>query len=101
VFDLITGQGGARHRAESFIHLDPSCTVEPLPASPVDLPRFLIRQPGNDGLQLLLTVTCGSTARLVAGYTFPEFGLRQANQTLVIERQGVLPLEMHYKIERL
>lgn len=100
VFDRITGTGGASHRAESYVHLDPSCTVEPLPGAPGNPPRFIIRQQGNESLQLLLTVTCGSTASLVAGYTFPEFGLRQANQTLIIEQQGVLPLEMHYRLER-
>jgi hypothetical protein len=101
VFDRITGTGRGSHRAESFIHLDPGWTVEPLPGPPVDRPRFMLRQHGGGSLQLLLTVTCGGTARLLAGYTFPEFGLRQANQILVIEGQGVLPLEMHYTIQRL
>ena len=76
-------------------------TLEDAPIRFGGLPQFMIRRPGNTGLQLLLTVTCGSAARLEAGYTFPEFGLRQANQTLVIEQQGVLPLEMNYTIERL
>ena len=61
----------------------------------------MIRHRDNRSMQFLLTVTCGSPARLVDGYTFPQFGVRQASQTLVIERQGTLPIEMHYKIERL
>jgi len=101
VFDLISGTGSASHRAASYVHFGHDCTVEPLANGPGEPCRFILRQLGNDKLVMRLSVTCGSTARLAAGYTFPQFGVRRASQTLVIERQGVLPLEMHYKIERL
>jgi hypothetical protein len=52
-------------------------------------------------LALRLTVTCGSAARLAGGYHFPEFGVCQENNVICIERTGALPIEMHYRIERL
>jgi hypothetical protein len=60
---------------------------------------FHLRHPGS-GLLLRLIVTCGSLARLDSGYHFPEFGLRRDNKIISIEREGLLPLEMHYRIER-
>jgi uncharacterized heparinase superfamily protein len=93
--DLISGNTGSRHQALSCIHLDP---------------RFSVRQEGQGvfvlthaepGLALRLTVTCGSAARIKSGYHFPEFGLCQENTVICVEQSGVLPIEMHYRIERL
>ena len=53
------------------------------------------------GLALRLTVTCGSAATVRSGYHFPGFGLCQENNVICVERTGVLPIEMHYRIERL
>lgn len=95
VFDLISGGGDACHRAETFVHLNSTFEVEqPAPG------RFLLRSRAT-GLALALTVTCGSPARVEQGYYFPEFGLRENNYNIVIERQGPLPLEISYRIERL
>ena len=54
------------------------------------------------GLALRLTVTCGSAATAGrSGYHFPEFGVCRENNVICIERTGALPIEMHYRIERL
>lgn len=94
VFDLITGRGKASHRTETFIHLNSAFQVEQTGPG-----CFALRSRAT-GLELVLTVTCGSPARVEQGYYFPEFGLREQNNKIVIERQGPLPLEMSYRIER-
>jgi uncharacterized heparinase superfamily protein len=94
VFDLIRGGGGAVHRVVSRIHLDPD--VE---AWPEGDRAWGLRIPSN-GAVLRLSVTGGSLTRLESGYHFSEFGLRRDNKIIVIEREGKLPLEMSYRIER-
>ena len=94
VFDLISGNPGGHHQALSCIHLDPSFEVRQEKWG-----IFVLLQ-ADTGLALRLTVTCGSAARLVSGYHFPEFGVCRENTVICIERAGVLPLEMHYRIER-
>jgi len=100
VFDLITGSGTRDHRAESRVHLGPDWVVDPLSPCTDESARFSLRWRDSAETRFVLAVTRGSTVRLEPSYTFPEFGLRQANQALVIERRGALPLEMHYRIER-
>jgi len=95
VFDLISGAGKASHRAETFVHLNSAFEVQQEGPG-----RFVLRSRAS-GLTLRLTVTCGSPARVEQGYYFPEFGLRENNYKVVIERQGPLPLGMSYRIERL
>ncbi len=95
IHDLITGNPGGDHQALSCIHLDPSFVVQEETRG-----LFMLLQ-ADSGMALRLTVTCGSAARRAGGYHFPEFGLRQENSVICIERTGPLPLEMHYRIERL
>jgi uncharacterized heparinase superfamily protein len=94
VFDLIAATNGRHNRALNYVHLGWDMEVwQEGPAT------FHLRHPGL-GLLLRLIVTCGSTARLESGYHFPEFGLRRDNKIIAIQREGKLPLEMHYRIER-
>ena len=95
IHDLISGNAGSRHQALSCIHLDPQLSVR-MEKQGV----FLLLQ-AESGLALRLTVTCGSAARLESGYHAPEFGLYQENNVICVERTGALPIEMHYRIERL
>ncbi|MEO8225475.1 MAG: alginate lyase family protein [Gammaproteobacteria bacterium] len=94
VFDLITGSGGHHHRAVSYVHL-----AGDMDAVQEDPATFRLAHRVS-GLSLRLRVTGGSLARLTSGYHFPEFGLRRDNKIISIEREGNLPLEMHYRIER-
>jgi uncharacterized heparinase superfamily protein len=95
VHDLITGNPAGRHQALSCIHLDPQFSIRPEKQG-----VFVLKHAAAD-LALRLTVTCGSAATLKSGYHFPEFGCVQENNVICVERSGVLPLEMHYRIERL
>ena len=94
VHDLISGNPGSRHQALSCIHLDPQFSVRQEKQG-----VFVLLQ-AKAGLALRLTVTCGSAAIVKSGYHFPEFGLCQENNVICVERTGVLPIEMHYRIER-
>jgi uncharacterized heparinase superfamily protein len=95
IHDLISGNPGSRHQALSCIHLDPGFSIRPEKQG-----VFVLLQ-AKSGLALRLTVTCGSAAIVKSGYHFPEFGLCQENNVICVERTGVLPIEMHYRIERL
>jgi uncharacterized heparinase superfamily protein len=95
VHDLITGNPAGPHQALSCIHLDPGFSVRP------EKQGVFVLLKAQSGLALRLTVTCGSAATLKSGYHFPEFGLCQENNVICVERSGVLPIEMHYRIERL
>jgi uncharacterized heparinase superfamily protein len=95
IHDLITGNNASRHKALSCIHLDPLFSVRQEKQG-----VFVLLQ-AEAGLALRLTVTCGSAAIVKSGYHFPEFGLCQENNVICVERSGVLPIEMHYRIERL
>lgn len=95
IHDLITGNPAGKHQALSCIHLDPSFVVRQEAGG-----SFMLLQ-ADRGMALRLTVTCGSAARLGRGYHFPEFGLCQENNVICVERTGALPIEMHYRIERL
>ncbi|MBL8200272.1 MAG: alginate lyase family protein [Chromatiales bacterium] len=95
VFDLISGAGGGTHRALGYLHLGPDLEVTAEGPG-----TFLLRHPAA-GLLLRVSVTGGSQTRLESGYHFPEFGLRRDNKIIIIEREDKLPLEMHYRIERL
>ncbi|MEZ5563460.1 MAG: alginate lyase family protein [Gammaproteobacteria bacterium] len=95
IHDLITGNAGEKHQALSCIHLDPSFMVQ------VETWGTFMLLHAEGGLALRLTVTCGSATRLAGGYHFPEFGLCRENSVICVERTGVLPIEMHYRIERL
>jgi len=94
VRDLISGNAGGRHQALSCIHLDPQFSVRQEKQG-----VFVLLQ-ADTGLSLRLTVTCGSAAIVKSGYHFPEFGLCQENNVICVERTGVLPIEIHYRIER-
>ena len=94
VTDLVSGTGSRFHRVTGYVHFDPALEVEAGPDG-----AFMVRNPAT-GLMLRLSVTGDSLARLESGYHFPEFGLRRANKIMIIEREGKLPLEMHYRIER-
>jgi uncharacterized heparinase superfamily protein len=95
IHDLITGNNASRHKALSCIHLDPSFSVRP------EEQGVFVLSNAEAGLALRLTVTCGSAAIVKSGYHFPEFGLCQENSVICVERSGVLPIEMHYRIERI
>ena len=95
IHDLITGNNASRHKALSCIHLDPSFSVRP------ERPGVFVLLNAEAGLTLRLTVTCGSAPGIKSGYHFPEFGLCQENSVICVEQGGVLPIEMHYRIERL
>jgi uncharacterized heparinase superfamily protein len=95
IHDLITGNTGARHEALSCIHLDPQFSVR------LEKQGIFVLTHAEAGLALRLSVTCGSAARIKSGYYFPEFGLSRENNVICIERTGVLPIETHYRIERL
>jgi uncharacterized heparinase superfamily protein len=95
VHDLITGNPAGKHQALSCIHLDPQFSVRPEKQG-----VFVLKHAEAD-LALRLTVTCGSATTVKSGYHFPEFGCVQENNVICVERSGVLPLEMHYRIERL
>jgi hypothetical protein len=95
VHDLITGNAAGKHQALSCIHLDPSFVVQAEARG-----SFMLLQ-ADRGMALRLTVTCGSAATVKSGYHFPEFGLCRENSVICVERTGALPIEMHYRIERL
>jgi hypothetical protein len=94
VFDLIAGVGDGLHRVLNRIHIDSDLDVQQESAT-----TFTLKNP-QSGLQLRLSVTCDGPVRLQSGYYFPEFGLCRDNKIIVIEGQGQLPFEMHYRIER-
>jgi uncharacterized heparinase superfamily protein len=86
--DVIEGQG--QHLAESFIHLHPEVDIIALENSGVvcmlNGQSFEIRV--NDDLAFRLVDTVYSA----------EFGLKQANKTLVLNKQGFCPLVIAYQI---
>jgi uncharacterized heparinase superfamily protein len=96
--DTIAGSGKARHRVVSSVHLGFDISVRPEATSGVQ--AFLLRH-NISGLQLRLSVICGSPARVEDGYHFPEFGLCRDNKVIVIEREGPFPLQMQYRIEKI
>ena len=88
IADTIEGQG--EHLAESFIHLHPAVDIVSKESSGVvcmlNGKRFEIHV--NDDVAFTLIDTVYSA----------EFGLKQANKTLVLSKQGVCPLLIAYQI---
>jgi uncharacterized heparinase superfamily protein len=86
--DMIEGQG--QHLAESFIHFHPAVEIIAIENSGVvcilNGKRFEIRV--NNDVPFTLVDTVYSA----------EFGLKQANKTLVLNKQGLCPLVIAYQI---
>jgi uncharacterized heparinase superfamily protein len=86
--DVIEGKG--QHLVESFIHLHPAVDIIAIENAGVvcmlNGKQFEIRVHDDVAFTLLDTL-----------YS-PEFGLKQANKTLVLSKQGVCPLVIAYQI---
>lgn len=86
--DRIEGHG--RHSAESFIHLHPAVRI-------VDnTPTALTCVIGNR--RFVIRVSAGATLTLVDGVFSPEFGLKQANHTLILRAEDTCPFMIAYDI---
>jgi len=84
--DTLSGSGS--HWAELRWHLGPGASVRPLATNVVEIDR-------GDGC---IEVACNGSIQLVPDWVAPSYGVKLASWTILVRREGVLPLQYRTEI---
>jgi hypothetical protein len=87
IIDRLTG--GGHHGAESYVHFHPAVTLQPVKSGEIDVLYA-------DLVIATLRIPPDQKFLVEAGWYCPEFGVRLANQVLVVRTMGKMPLALQY-----
>ena len=91
VIDTLTGSG--EHEAESYIHIHPDFLLDPIDEKNI---KILF----NGVVFAMLTINSDCQCRIEKTIYCPEFGVKHDINCIVIYRQGLMPLNLGYRIQR-
>ena len=91
VIDTLTGSG--EHEAESYIHIHPDFLLDPIDEKNI---KILF----NGAVFAMLAINSDCQYRIEKTIYCPEFGVKHDINCIVIYRQGLMPLNLGYRIQR-
>ena len=91
VIDTLIGSG--EHEAESYIHIHPAFELEAIDEKNI---KILF----DGAIFAMLIINTGCQYRIEKTIYCPEFGVKHDIDCIVIYRQGLMPLNLGYRIQR-
>jgi uncharacterized heparinase superfamily protein len=91
VVDTLTGKG--EHNAESYVHIHPDFVLELIDEKNI---KILL----DDVLFAMLEINSDCQYRIEKTIYCPEFGVKHDIDCIIIYRQGLMPLNLGYRIQR-